>query len=246
MSDDEKRNASGDVLGIKPLASAIEHTSKKIVDGIGAVLGKICLPAAEELGLALKDRISLWRQKNIANTLEKAKPSIDALPTEAHAPPRLVHEIVDQASWTDDPTLQSMWAGLLTSSCSVDDAGQDNLLFVSLLRQLTPLQAKLLQYSAEKTPKARAKNGAIVAGGELELTLSELQELTGTNDFHRLDVALDHLRSLGLINVDSGGFWEGPQSTPAVAGLTANTIAMHLFARAQGWSGDVFEYYGLA
>lgn len=243
MSDDGKKPSSLDVLGIKPLAAAIEHASNKTIDGIGEVLSRICLPAAEEIGLALRDRVSQWRTKNIANTIEIAKPLIDKLPLsdEAHAPPRLVHEIVDQASWADDPGLQAMWAGLLASSCSAEGKSQDNLLFINLVRQLTPLQAVLVKHSVKHTKKFRTEHGWIVASDRLMVSLAELRAMTNGADAQQLDLALDHLRFLSLIDPDDGGFSPNSEN----ADLTATSMAMQLCARCEGWVGAVADFYNI-
>jgi hypothetical protein len=62
-----------DVLGIKPLAEAINTVIKGTVDGAAVFLGRICLPAAEEFGLLLRDRVSHWRRQNLIRIAEKAE-----------------------------------------------------------------------------------------------------------------------------------------------------------------------------
>jgi len=243
MSKDEKKPGSLDVLGLKPLAGAIEHASNKTIDGIGAVLARICLPAAEEIGLALRDRVSMWRAINIAKTIEAAKPLIDKLPNsdKTHAHPRLVHEIVDQASWTDDHGLQSMWGGLLASSCSTEGGSQENLLFINILRQLSPIEAMLVRHSVQTTKKTRTRLGWIVAASHVEASLADLQTLTSLSDVHQIDLALDHLRSLSLIDPETGGFWNDSDR----ANLTATSMAMQLYARCEGWKGTLVSFYNL-
>lgn len=53
-----------DVLGIKPVAEAINTVTQATTAGAGAFLSRICLPAAEEFGLLLRDKVSAWRAKN--------------------------------------------------------------------------------------------------------------------------------------------------------------------------------------
>lgn len=71
MSDEKSKSL--DVLGVKPFADAINTTTKGIVDGAGAFLGKICLPAAEEFGLFLKDKVSTWRGNNALQIVVSAE-----------------------------------------------------------------------------------------------------------------------------------------------------------------------------
>ena len=57
----ENQSQSLDVLGIKPVGEAITTAVKGTVDGAAAFLSRICLPAAEEFGLLLRDRVSHLR-----------------------------------------------------------------------------------------------------------------------------------------------------------------------------------------
>jgi hypothetical protein len=51
-----QENKSLDILGIKPIGNAIESLTDGFVSGASAFLSRICLPAAEEFGLLLRDR----------------------------------------------------------------------------------------------------------------------------------------------------------------------------------------------
>lgn len=69
MSDDK----SLDIAGIKPVAKAIEAATLKTVDGLGKFFGAICMPAATEVGLLLKDHISEYRQNNLEESRRKLR-----------------------------------------------------------------------------------------------------------------------------------------------------------------------------
>lgn len=71
MTDDKPK--SFDIFGIRPLAEAINTLTKGAVDGAGAFLSRICLPAAEEFGLMLRDKVSSWRAKNAVAIIQKAE-----------------------------------------------------------------------------------------------------------------------------------------------------------------------------
>jgi hypothetical protein len=64
-----------------------------LLSGAEALLGRICLPAAEEFGPLLRDKVGGWRQANVAATLAKAEERLKAAAEEGrHAPPRLILE----------------------------------------------------------------------------------------------------------------------------------------------------------
>jgi hypothetical protein len=234
----EKDSPSLDILGIKPVGEAINTAVKGAIDGASAFLGRICLPAAEEFGLLLRDRVSAWRTGNLIKITEKAERKFkeSSISGTEHAHPRLVSLTLERGSWIDTDEVQEMWAGLLVSSCTNDGQDESNLMFIQLLSQLTTSQVRVLKYSCETASKYITSAGW-VAAHHLSITLAELQSLTGIEDFQRLDRELDHLRALELIN---GGF--SPQSTNAY--ITPYPLALHLYARCQGALSPI-EFFNL-
>ena len=238
MADESK---SLDILGIKPIGDALGKLAGATVDGASAFLSRICLPAAEEFGLLLRDRVREWRATNLANIVLKSEEKLNEISqsSAAHAHPRLVSNILEHGSWIDDPVVQDMWAGLLTSSCT--DTGDDdsNLLFINILAGLTKLQASILKYVCESAKKQAMQNGLLTAKS-VTIELSQLTEITGEKDIYRLDTELDHLRELGLIH---GGF--EPFRTPPIATASPTAIALHLYVRCQGCRKSPIEFFSL-
>lgn len=137
-----------DILGAKPVAKAIEHASAKTVDGISSFFSAICMPAAEEFGLMLRDRVASYRQKNLASIAEKTTSAIErtrAVPT-GDCNPRLIHEVIEHGSWVDDGCIQQMWAGLIAVASNTPSAADDSLVYTETLRRLTPFQARILNH----------------------------------------------------------------------------------------------------
>lgn len=210
------------------------------IDGASAFLGRICLPAAEEFGLLLQDKVSNWRQTNTVKMLQKAEKRFNKFDgnTGKRAHPRLVSKIIEQASWVDEDLVQSMWGGLLASSCTDDGEDESNLIFTSILGQITSLQARVINYSCGNAKIHITRAGWISAEEMLLVELKVIEEITECSDFHRLDRELDHLRALQLIN---GGF--DPHSTNA--DITPSALALQLYVRSQGYLGSPIEYFGL-
>jgi hypothetical protein len=236
----KQENQSLDILGIKPISDAINLATKAIVDGSSEFLRRICLPAAEEFGLLLRDRVSHWRAVNAARMVANAESMVKSLPDadQRHAHPRLVAQIIEYGSWTDSDEVQRMWAGLLASSCTVDGSDDSNLIFIDTLSRLTLVEARILENACRECSKELTQAGWLMAQ-DFRMSLEQLQSCSGINDFHRIDRELDHLRTLGLI---SGGFH--PSSTDA--DVTPSAFALQMYARCNGWAGDLLEFFDLS
>ena len=105
------------------------------------------------------------------------------------------------------------------------------------MAQLTGSEARLLRYVSEKANKFVTDAGWVWAE-YLWMEGSELASVAGHSDFHRLDLELDHLRSLELI---AEGF--NPQSTRA--NVTPSAMALHWYVRCQGSQLDPVQYFNL-
>ena len=241
MSEDPSRSL--DVLGIKPVANAIEHASKATIDGASSFLSKVCMPAAEEFGLLLQDKIRGYRARNTAAILLEAEARVEkfrpGLKVAIH--PRLLAATLNGGGWTDDDSIQKMWAGLLASACTEDGDDDGNLIFIDLLGRLTSAQVRILNYACEATPKRADANGLINYRSPLESSAAQLLEISKLPDIHRLDMELAHLKEIGLI---MAGFDSGMTQIDAVA-TTASPLALNLYVRCQGFVGPAPEYFGL-
>jgi len=142
MPDDN----SLDIFGAKPLAKAVEKATERTVDGVSSFFGAICMPAAEEFGHLLRDKIASFRTKNLADIAEKTKAKIELqkLQPSGDANPQLIRQVIEDASWTGDPTIQSMWAGLLAVASNTSAAADDSLVYTDTLKRLTPFQAQVV------------------------------------------------------------------------------------------------------
>ena len=122
------------------------------------------------------------------------------------------------------------WAGLFASSCDRDGQDDENLIFIDLLQKLTFSQAKLLNFSIENSRKILYPNGLVLAA-ELKVPCDDIRKITGINDIHRIDRELDYLRTLGLIDENTGGF---NVYGDLVANLQPTYLALCLYVKSQG------------
>lgn len=141
-----EEDKSLDLMGIKPISKAVEKVTDKTVDGLGAFFGAICMPAAEEFGLLLKDKVAAYRQGNLEKISQKAQKKIEHqnIKVSGQANPVLVREVLEEASWCGDEDIQSMWAGLLSVAAGNTAVSDDSLIYTDILKRLTPFQARLI------------------------------------------------------------------------------------------------------
>jgi hypothetical protein len=233
----ESGSSGLDVLGIKPVATAIEKVTTAAVDGFTASVSVICRPAAEEFGLFLKDIASGWRQRNAVSLERKLKQKLaeNKVPENATAHPRIVHEILEKGTWNDDATVQDLWAGLLSSSCTSDGDDDSNLVFVGLLDGLTKMQARLLKYACEQETKF--EECGLIFARQFAIALDEVWKITGEKDFDRLDRELDNLRNRGLLT-DASGIKLG-----SAVFLTPSPLGLHMYVRCQGSRSSPLDYF---
>ena len=233
-----------DVLGIQPIGEAISTVTKGLVAGASAFLSRICLPAAEEYGFLLQDKVRAYRAANATQIAVKAERKLaeEEGSEHLHADPRLVGLILNHGSWIEADDIQEMWAGLLASSCSEDGHDDSNLMFVDLLSRLTTSQARLLDYTCRAGGAMITPAKLLVPSHGVVLNLEQLQQVCGVADVHRIDRELDHLRSLDLIYAE-GGF--NTESNPATADVTPTPLALQMFARLNGHIGNPLEFFGL-
>jgi len=231
-----------DVFGIKPVAEAINTVTQATTAGAGAFLSRICLPAAEEFGLLLRDKVSTWRAKNALAITVKAEEMFEALPnaSKRHAHPRIVGAVIDHGSWADEDDVQSMWAGLLASACTESGQSQENLIYVNLLAQLTTSQARTLSFACAESTKFKSESGLLLAHPFMA-TLEQIIAASGTTDIHTLDLEIDYLRELGLLDMYSGLSTSASQQNR----LTPSAIGLQLYIRCQGFVGSPIEYFEL-
>ena len=142
---DEPDN-SFDFFGMKTLAKISDKTITKLLDGLGEFFKLICAPAAEEVGLYLRDKISYYRIVNLYKISEKLKKKAKSrnLQFTGYMQPRLLKEISEEASWCEDDIIQEMWAGLITESSTNAKSNDDSLIYVDYLKRITSFQARLL------------------------------------------------------------------------------------------------------
>jgi hypothetical protein len=229
-----------DVFGVGPVAEAGKRVVDSACDAASAFLSRICLPASEEFGLLLRDNVTAWKASNARKIALKAERLHAAIPSasETHALPRLVGQTLVHGSWSESEEVQTMWAGLLASSCTIDGKDDSNLMFIDLLSRLSVSQVRIVEYAC-KTARVKIFRDGLLFPELLQCTSDELKAVSRINDIHRLDRELDHLVSIGVLRKGQAGFDIYGQNI----GITPSPLGLQMYARCNGIAGDPAQYY---
>jgi hypothetical protein len=223
-----------DMFGIEPIGEAGLEVVKASIKGVSSFLEVVFKPGLEELGYLVKDQVRLWRLNNILRTLEKAqgKFEFDGKEINLTANARVGISIMEGCSEVDNEELQDLWAGLFVSSCTPDGKDDSNMNFVDLLRRMSSVEAKILDYACRNCNKYIYPNQLIVAE-DITVSFDTLVKIAGTDDRYRLDSELDHMRSIELLLqggsfADSGGGFTASDES-LEANITPSPLALNLY-----------------
>lgn len=238
-----------DILGIEPIGEAGLEATKAAIKGVSSFLELVFKPGLEELGYLIKDEVRLWRLNNIIKTLEKAqgKMEFDGKDLNLTANARVGLNIMEGCSEVDNEELQDLWAGLFASSCTPDGKDDSNMNFVDLLRRMSSVEAKIIDYACKNSIKFLYPNKLIMSDG-LNVSFDTLVGITGTNDIYRLDSELDHMRSIELLvhgdTFVGGGGGFTASDTELEANITPSPLALNLYYRTHTTGKTPIEFWG--
>lgn len=236
-----------DILGLKPESEAQAENTKAAIKGVSSFLKVVFKPGLEELGYIIKDEIRYWRLNNILSMLNLAQGKLDFDGKELNltANARVGLSIMEECSNVDNEELQDLWAGLFSSSCTPDGRDDSNMNFVDLLRRMSSVEAKILDYACRNCNKYIYPNQLIIAEN-ITVSFETLVKIAGTNDRYRLDSELDHMRSIELFLqggsfADSGGGFTASDNS-LEANITPSPLALNLYFKTHslGISPKVF------
>lgn len=127
---------------------ALQTIVTTIVGGVPAaeILKRVVLPSADALGERLKSRVERCFEKS-AKMLDDAGSTVQAVPD------KLVIEILQGASLEENENLHTMFASLLANAASVENAASVQSGFVAILKQMSPAEALLLKFIADREDK---------------------------------------------------------------------------------------------
>ncbi len=237
-----------DLLGIGPFGQVGLKVTEATVEGVSSFLGSVFKPGLEELGFMVKDKVRQWRLNNILRVLDKAKGRMgfDGNEINLTANARVGLSIMDGCSEVDNEELQDLWAGLFISSCTPDGRDDSNMNFVDLLKRMSSVEAKIIDYSCKNSKKIIYPNKLIISDS-LIVSFENLVNITGTDDKYRLDSELDHMRAIELL-VNGGVFTPGggfdASDNKLNANISPSPLALNLYYRTHSTGISPIEFWG--
>jgi hypothetical protein len=233
-----------------PLKTASEQTEPEDIlhefrlAGALAFLQRISPSCIDEAGRLLREGLSNFRVASALEIILNAERMISFAPNadRLRAPATLVLRILEDGSWADSESTQHLWAGLLTTSCSLNGRDESNLAFVNLLCQLTSSHVRILSVVCTKATKFMAGLERITSR-PITLSSKQMTEITGSRDLIRIQRDLEYLSELGLLTTES----ESRSFVPIEGTEIAPTsLGLQLFARCSGHRGAAQDFYGIS
>ena len=107
------------------------------------LLGELLGPAAEEVGLSLRDQAKTWRFKRQLRMLREVQRLVDESGLKINPiATRLFFPVLEAAAIEDDDEMQTRWAALIANEAT--NFGSVHPSFIEILRQIAPEDARLL------------------------------------------------------------------------------------------------------
>lgn len=239
---------TNDPLGVKPIGESTKIIVEKTFQGIEGFLAATCKPVLDELGMMFRDKVRVWRLNNALNVIEKTKGKFEYKDGDIHlsANPKVALAVIENGSNEENDELQDMWAGLFATSYSEDGKDEENILYVSILKNLTLPAAKLVKHICENSKKTLYDHD-IVGAQMVSPKGDELQNITGIKDLNKIEVILHKLNSLRLTHnpqgQDPSGFHSKNFNGQPLAWLRPTNLALNFYLRCIGYKGTAKEYW---
>ena len=184
---------SDDLFGLGKIAEGTERLTREFRELVRDLLK----PAANELGEYFADSIRLYRVKAAMKAGALAKEQIEKSGLEKR--PLTVKDTVlllEGASLEEDDYLISKWAGLISTAAT---GGKSLPAFADILRQLSPEEAKMIDFIADHAIEIHVGVGQV--GVEKPMLkqacgLTDQQFIIRVQNLHRLEV---------IVQISTGG-----------------------------------------
>jgi hypothetical protein len=206
-----------------------------------AFIQHISPPATDQVNLLMRRGLSNFR---LESAIEIALYADELLALESHgerlqADPAVVLRILEDGSWAETDWIQHYWAGVLATSCVAAEPVQSHMKLVSLLSQMTTIQARIFAGSCLLAAKSVDRNGCVSVRPP-SCSAAKLVQIADTHDRVHIERDIQHLTELGLI--EKSVKWRF-FSLLDQAVITPTAISLELYARCHGHRRAVGEFF---
>lgn len=125
-------------------AGAGVYAAKKGTDVVAELVGAVLKPTAEDRGAALREYFEKRRERAAAVVRSAGKLLDDNSVVPVEVPGRILFPLLEAASLKEDETLRRMWVTLLAGAGDPKTSSHILPSFVSILRDLSPAEALVL------------------------------------------------------------------------------------------------------
>jgi hypothetical protein len=206
------------------------------------LLRALLMPAATKAGLAFGNYVDLILTRNLDRLAERAMLKNPNLGVSESTHPRMAIEFIQKAAWIDDETLSEAWAGLMASSATEDGGDESNLNHTNILTQMTPTQARIVNFVYSDARFKHAFNWdehrkRFLEGMNTQLETKDLAQACGQHDPEQLYVEITRLTGLDILH---GMFFS---TSTEVVNLAPTRLGAMFYIRCQGSREGIYEYF---
>lgn len=128
------------------VSQAGEKAVDRAVNGVANFFAAICMPAAEEFGLLLRDKVTYYRVRNLERIVVKVKAKLGDTQSmqSGNTSPKFLKDVLEEGSWAEDDSLQELWAGLVAGEAIRGDGSDDAVIYTEILKALSSYEARIL------------------------------------------------------------------------------------------------------
>lgn len=142
------------------MSELIESIAKLLpVDRAFALVEPLLAEPSKAVGETLTDQVQFWQWKNRVRIAEKFRRIVETKQIAARVlPPSFLIPLIRDCGDVEDENLQDAWARLLASA--VENESAEHVGFATLLKQMAPSDARVLQALIREGPFARTQRVA--------------------------------------------------------------------------------------
>ena len=133
------------------IIAGLKYAGKPTVDVIGRLVERLLGPIADTGGDALDEWVRRRHKRAEAVLTDSVKMLRTAQLEPQPVPGRILFPLMQYASLEEDDDLRAKWTALLANASSPGPENQILPAYAEILRQLTPIQAKILDHMFQQT-----------------------------------------------------------------------------------------------